>query len=74
MRSALALGLLITLCASADAATVHRFKRPGIHLRTHQRVGPGQHVTAPTGFAIPGWTDEQTQQWLDNASRGSHEG
>ena len=26
MRSALALGLLITLCYSADAATVHRFR------------------------------------------------
>jgi hypothetical protein len=38
MRSALALGLLITLCCSADAATVH-------HLRTYHH----HHVT--TGFA-----------------------
>jgi len=38
MRSALALGLLITLCYSADAATVH-------HLRTHHH----HHVTS--GFA-----------------------
>jgi hypothetical protein len=25
----------------------------------------------PTNFAIPGWTDGQTQRWLDNASAGS---
>jgi hypothetical protein len=73
MRSVLALGLLITLCASADAATVHR-RNP--LARAHQRVTvrPSQRVTAPTSFAIPGWTDEQTRYWLDNASRGSHEG
>ena len=74
MRSVLALGLLISLCASADAATVHRFKSPA---RAHRRVTvrPSQRVTAPTtNFAIPGWTDQQTRDWLDNASRGSHEG
>lgn len=73
MRSVLALGLLITWCASADAATVHRSKS---RARAHQpvTVRPGQRVTAPTSFAIPGWTDEQTRDWLDNASRGSHEG
>jgi hypothetical protein len=72
MRSVLVLSFMITLCASADAATVHRFKSLA---RAHQRVTvrPSQ-VTAPTSFAIPGWTDEQTREWLDNASRGSHEG
>ena len=73
MRSVLALGLWITLCASANAATVHRSKPPA---RAHQRVTarPSQRLPAPTGFAVPGWTDEQTQYWLDNASRGSYEG
>src|SRR5258707_9598460 len=41
MRSVLALGLLITLCASADAATVRRFKPHERHLR------PTQGVTVP---------------------------
>jgi hypothetical protein len=41
MRSFLALGLLITLCASASAATMH-------HSR-HVIVRPSQ------GYAIPGW-------------------
>jgi hypothetical protein len=62
MRSVLALGLLITLCASANAATVH-------HLRTrhhHVIVRPSQGVTAPARFAVPGWTDEETLQWLDD--------
>jgi len=68
MRSVFALGLLIALCASADAATVHRFKPPTVHLRTRQHVivRPGQGVTAPARFAVPGWTDEQTQYWLDS--------
>jgi len=56
MRSVLVLGLLITLCASADAATAHHSKPPEGHLR------PGQRVTVPKGYAVPGWTDEQTQR------------
>jgi hypothetical protein len=62
MRSVLALGLLITLCASANAAPVHRSKPPEGHLR------PGQSVPVPKGYAVPGWTDEQTRKWLYNGS------
>jgi hypothetical protein len=66
MRAVLALGLLTTLCASANAATVHHFKPPEGHLR------PVQHVTAPSPrFAVPGWTDEETRQWLYNGSAAS---
>jgi hypothetical protein len=70
MRSVLALGLLITLFASANAATVYRPKPPGAHSRTRKRVAirPGQRITAPARFAVPGWSDEQTQYWLDNAT------
>jgi hypothetical protein len=73
VRCVLALGFLITLCASASGAMVHRLKRSAY---AHQRVAvhPSQRVTAPSRFAIPGWTDEETKDWLDNASRGSHEG
>jgi hypothetical protein len=73
MRCVLALGLLIALYASADGAAVHRSKLP-IHLRGRQHfiVRPDPRVTAPTPrFAVPGWTDEQTQKWLDNGSAGS---
>jgi hypothetical protein len=62
MRSVLALGLLIPLCASADAATVHRSKPPEGRLR------PSQPVTVPKSYAVPGWTDEQTRYWLDSAT------
>jgi hypothetical protein len=62
MRPVLVLGLLISLCASADAATAHRSKPPKSHLR------PGQPVTVPRGYAVPGWTDEQTRYWLNNAT------
>jgi hypothetical protein len=62
MRSILILGLLITLCVSANAATVRRSKPPEGRLRA------GQRVTLPPGYAVPGWTDEQTRYWLDNAT------
>ena len=62
MRSALSLVLLIALCASANAATVRRSKLPEGHLRQSQRV------IVPKRFAVPGWTDEQTRPWLDNAT------
>ena len=62
----LAVGLLITLGASANAAPVHRFQPREDHLR------PVQRVTAPTPrFAVPGWTDEETRQWLYNGSAAS---
>ena len=64
MRSVLVLGLLITLCASANAATVHRSKLREGHLPSRQRV------TVPS-FAVPGWTDQETQKWLYNGSAAS---
>jgi hypothetical protein len=59
MRWVVALGLLIVLCASADAATAHRFRPPVINR-------PSQGVAPPGRFAVPGWSDEQTRQWLDS--------
>jgi hypothetical protein len=73
MRSILAAALLVVFSASADAATMHRF-RAREHAQRHLTVRPGQPVTAPARFAVPGWTDEQTREWLDYGSRGSHEG
>ena len=62
MQSVLAFGLLITLCAFASAANVRRFKPHERHFR------PAQAVAVPKGYAVPGWTDEQTRYWLDNAT------
>ena len=45
MRSLLALGLLMTLCASASAATVHH---PRHHVIAH-------HGQAFLGYAVPRW-------------------
>jgi hypothetical protein len=55
MRSVLTLGLLISLCASANAATVHRSKPPEGHMR------PDPRPAVPRSYAVPGWTDEQTR-------------
>jgi hypothetical protein len=64
MRSVLVLGLFIVLTTAAIAAPAH-------HAR-HQRgvVRPDQAVTGSGRFAVPGWSDEATQRWLDNASSG----
>jgi hypothetical protein len=69
----LALGLLIALCVSAGAATVHRSNPRERHFRAYPRVAvqPDQRVSTPMRFAVPGWTDEQTRSWLDNASAAS---
>lgn len=80
MRSILALGLLITsYAAAADAATVHRCKPLGIHLRRRQRVSvrSGQRVTAPTRFPVgptnrpnTGWTTPAPAlAWVDSPIR-----
>jgi hypothetical protein len=66
MRFVLAMGLLIVMCAAANAATVHR-------ARTHH---PGSSAVDRSGadvnprarFAVPGWSDEATQRWLNSAS------
>jgi hypothetical protein len=62
MRSVLALGLLIAWCGSAGAATLRRPKSPEKYPR------PSQMVTTPKSYAVPGWTEEQTRKWLDDAT------
>jgi hypothetical protein len=70
MRSVIALGLLVALCASADAATAHRARSRTVQAGRpeHLIVRPSQDVTAPARFAVPGWTDGETRRWLDNAT------
>ncbi|WP_166295243.1 hypothetical protein V5279_23955 [Bradyrhizobium sp. 26S5] len=65
MRIVLALGLLIIMSASATAAT----KRHS-HARQPATARSFVDVTPRARFAVPGWSDESTRQWLDNASSG----
>jgi hypothetical protein len=51
MRSVLALGLLISLCAPSSAATVHHARS-----RAHVIVAPSQGVAVPPGwYKFPGY-------------------
>ena len=59
------LGVLIALCAPADAARVRHPEPYGGHL--HQ----AQPVAAFKGFAVPGWTEQQTRDWLDSYHGGT---
>jgi hypothetical protein len=66
--SVLMVGLSVGLCVCANAATVHR-------ARSHVTADPGPRaatVGTPTKgaprLAVPGWSDEDTRRWMDNAS------
>jgi hypothetical protein len=54
--------------AAAEDAAIHNAGLLRLLTRQHVIVRPSQGVTAPGRFAVPGWTDEQTQYWLDNAT------
>ena len=71
MRLCLIVGVLIALSASADAQTAERGRASVTHprAREHVIVRPDQGGLAPPArFSVPGWSDEQTRQWLDNAT------
>lgn len=70
MRHLLTAGLLIALCASANAQTAGRGRASMTHprAREHVIVRPDQGAPPPVRFSVPGWSDEQTRQWLDNAT------
>lgn len=65
MRLFLALGLLIALCGFANAAKVHHSK-----LRT-ENFRAARPVVTSKGFAVPGWTEEQTRYWLNSFHGGT---
>jgi hypothetical protein len=70
MRSLLAAGLLIALCAPATAQMAKHARPSTAHPRMRQPliVRPDPTAVPRARFAVPGWTDEQTRQWLDNAT------
>ncbi|WGD50214.1 hypothetical protein QA641_32060 [Bradyrhizobium sp. CB1650] len=69
MRYLLVFGLLLASFASASAATrgpVHSAAH--LHAHKYQSVNPSAALPGRPRFAVPGWTDEDTERWLDNAS------
>jgi hypothetical protein len=70
MRSLLTAGLLIALCAPAGAQTGKHAKATVVHPHIRQPVivRPDRGGGPPARFSVPGWSDEQTQQWLNNAT------
>jgi hypothetical protein len=68
MRSFLIVSLLIAFGAPVAAQTSARAKAPIAHPRARQHVIVRPDRGAPVRFSVPGWSDEQTRQWLDNAT------
>jgi hypothetical protein len=64
MRSIFALGILVALSASANAAKMHHSKPHAGHVR------PPQTLAVPS-YAVPGWTEEQTRNWMDSYHGGT---
>jgi hypothetical protein len=69
MRCLLVFGLLVASCATSSAAT-HGPIRPAarLHVQKHRLVNPSAALPARQRFAVPGWSNEDTERWLDNAS------
>ncbi|MBV9565836.1 MAG: hypothetical protein JOY90_36090 [Bradyrhizobium sp.] len=67
MRSALILGVLIALTASASAASARHSR--GRHVIVAHR-GQAQRAPIPErrSFAVPGWTEEETLRWMNDAT------
>lgn len=65
MRSVLALGLLVAFCTCASAAKVHHYKPDAGHVRAAQPVG------GPKSYAVPGWMEQQTRDWMDSHHGGT---
>ncbi|MBB4367520.1 hypothetical protein GGD63_000289 [Bradyrhizobium sp. cir1] len=66
MRSVLVMGLLLVLCTAANAATAHRSRTHHPRYPAVDRFGADENPRAR--FAVPGWSDEATQRWLNSAS------
>ena len=66
--SVLALGLLVTLSAAVSAAPARhsRVRPPPVTIRPDDPAPPAARQPR---FAVPGWSDQSTQQWIDNGSR-----
>lgn len=66
MRALLCVGLVglsLVLCGAGEAATTHRPRA------RHDAVDrPQPNASPPARFAVPGWSDEATRRWLNNAS------
>jgi hypothetical protein len=63
MRSSLVLGLLMTLCASANAATVN-------HSRTHHHVTASNSQGVTLGFAVTRWAYTTTRSPVGSGGFG----
>jgi len=67
MRWVLALGMLVVLGTSANAATGHhpRARQPAAE---RPRPPADAYATPAPRVAVPGWSDEATRQWMDQAT------
>jgi hypothetical protein len=71
MYAVLALSLAASFsfaaCAPAKATSIHR-ATPERYRAPRLVIPPSHGAASQAQFAVPGWSDEETRRWLDNAS------
>ena|GEM_PF-1179185 len=67
--SVLALGLLVTLSAAVSAAPARHPRGRPPPVTSSRPDDPLPPAARQPRFAVPGWSDQSTQQWIDNGSR-----
>jgi hypothetical protein len=69
MRDLLVFGLLLASYASASATTHHQLHPAArLHVQRHRLANPIAGPRVGPRFAVPGWSNEDTERWLDDAS------
>ena len=78
MRSILATGLFIALSASTSAAAKEHYSksrhvvtRPGPAATPRIYSSASYAAAGGARIAVPGWTEEQTRQWMDSYHGGT---
>jgi hypothetical protein len=69
MRCLLMFGLLLASCVTASAATRDPSHTAAhLHVLRHRLANPSAVPAVGPRFAVPGWSNEDTERWLDDAS------
>ncbi|QIG98248.1 MULTISPECIES: hypothetical protein [unclassified Bradyrhizobium] len=69
MRFLFSLAFVIAMSGHVSAGTLHgRYNQHRLTAHHGQAVPSGAFTRGQPRIAVPGWTDEDTERWLDNAS------
>jgi hypothetical protein len=68
LASGFALFSTFALANTGHHQSVHRGTAGMVHLHPNYGNSDGPFSGTGKDYAVPGWSDEQTQYWIDNAT------